>query len=311
MSPTAGSPPLETTAAEVPAYVHVDGHDLFALVTVPMAGRRGVGVVVLGGGGWFPTFGRNASWTRLTRELARLGYPSVRFDYHGVGESTGHLATYRLGEPFVGEALAAVDLLRAHGVDEVVLVGMCFGARTALGCAQQVADLRGLVLFSTPMVDYDKGEGIVTAPLSAFASRAARWRAWRNLLDARKRRLYLHLVSEKAFRTVRRLRASRKGTPDPDIISALVLDPLRSLADRGIPAALVYGRNDTEWDEFTKARPVLADRGLESGDLLTVSLHDGALHGFASCTAQDVLVEEVTRWLSANIADPTSAPGPT
>jgi pimeloyl-ACP methyl ester carboxylesterase len=305
-APSSEAGPAEgrRAAVETPAYLGVDGQDLFALVTEPRAAARDVGVVVLAGGGWFATCGRNGCWTRLARQLAEQGYPSVRFDHHGVGESTGFLSTYRLGHPFVAEALAAVDLLRAHGARRIVLVGTCFGARTALACVDHLDDLAGMVLFTCPMVDHDKGQRIVVEPVATFVRRAARWQAWRNLRDGQKRRLYLHLVVEKGRRLLRRTQATVTRGPDPNVVSPAVLDSLASAARRGIPTALVFGRGDSEWHEHTTAQPVLAEHGVTPDSSVTVSLHDGVLHGFASAAAQDVMIDEVTAWLATHASRP-------
>jgi hypothetical protein len=85
-------------------------------------------------------------------------------------------------------------------------------------------------------------------------------------------------------------------------VSPAVLRALRTAAARRIPTTLVFGREDTEWEEYTVARPVLARHGVTADRGLAVSLHDGVLHGFSSATAQAVMHEEVVSWLAEHAA---------
>lgn len=90
----------------------------------------------------------------LARTTVRLGHPSVRFNFRGVGRSEG---AYGDG---VGEALdarAVVDWSRARWPDaDLWLAGFSFGAFVALSIAADVAPAR-LLTVAPPLHRFDMG----------------------------------------------------------------------------------------------------------------------------------------------------------
>jgi dienelactone hydrolase len=85
---------------------------------------------------------------RLARAVARAGHVSFRFDYHGVGESTGATPVARRDAPFLDDLDAAFDWLRTQGCRRFLVVGSCFGAQTALLAVPGRAEIRGVGLLS-------------------------------------------------------------------------------------------------------------------------------------------------------------------
>lgn len=83
--------------------------------------RRGV-VIVVGG----PQYrvGAHRQYVILARALADNGVPVLRFDYRGMGDSSGVFSGF---EDCSEDIRAAVDALLEHcsGLDEVVLWGLC------------------------------------------------------------------------------------------------------------------------------------------------------------------------------------------
>jgi len=111
------------------------GERLFGILSHPAAEPRGVAVVFLQGAGYVPSFNHNRLWVTLSRRLGTEGFHAFRFDYRGVGESTGTAARVRLDRPVPDDLLAAVGCVRRVGVERFVLVGSCFGALTALAAS--------------------------------------------------------------------------------------------------------------------------------------------------------------------------------
>jgi uncharacterized protein len=102
-------------------------------------------------------FGEEKLWTHrpfvtFARELAALGYPVLRFDYMGNGDSGGTFAESTL-ETMLSDVQAAVGQVRiATGRAGVSLLGLRFGASIACLAAEQLPELRHLVLWA-PIVD--------------------------------------------------------------------------------------------------------------------------------------------------------------
>jgi exosortase A-associated hydrolase 1 len=90
--------------------------------------------------------GSHRQFVLLARALARAGIPVLRFDYRGIGDSTGAARDF---EDIDADIRAAVDLLVAHtGVRRVVLWGLCDAAAAALMYAHDDARVTGLVLLN-------------------------------------------------------------------------------------------------------------------------------------------------------------------
>lgn len=106
------------------------------------------GIVVVVGGPQYRA-GSHRHFVQLARSLASAGYPTLRFDYRGMGDSTGEQRSF---EAIDDDVRAAIDALQrsSPGVRQVVLWGLCDGATAALLYVQATADtrVRGLCLLN-------------------------------------------------------------------------------------------------------------------------------------------------------------------
>jgi exosortase A-associated hydrolase 1 len=121
------------------------GETLFGIASVPeQPARRGV-VVIVGG----PQYraGSHRQFTLLARALAAQGFPVLRFDYRGMGDSAGAMRDF---EQVDDDLRAAIDQFFATvaGLEEVVIWGLCDGASAALLYAAQDRRVSGLVLLN-------------------------------------------------------------------------------------------------------------------------------------------------------------------
>ncbi len=83
----------------------------------------------------------------LASAAARAGFPALRFDYFGTGDSAGDPDALELARWTSDVALAVEELRARSGVGPVVLAGLRLGASLALRAAPQVEELAGLVLW--------------------------------------------------------------------------------------------------------------------------------------------------------------------
>lgn len=86
---------------------------------------------------------QNTATHRLARAWNDAGYSALRFNFRGVGRSTGHLVGGD-GEAELEDAMAAVTWLRTHG-SSIWLSGFSFGSRTALQLAIAEPGFPGVV----------------------------------------------------------------------------------------------------------------------------------------------------------------------
>ncbi len=120
---------------------------LGGILSVPRVGADTAVVIVVGG----PQYrvGSHRQFVLLARRLADGGYPVLRFDVRGMGDSSGAPRSF---ESIGDDVAAAIDALqqRLPEVDRVVLWGLCDGASAALLYMHDTQDPRvcGLCLLN-------------------------------------------------------------------------------------------------------------------------------------------------------------------
>jgi exosortase A-associated hydrolase 1 len=122
-----------------------NGESLVGVLSLPASpGPRGV-VIVVGG----PQYraGSHRQFTLLARQLAANGIATLRFDYRGMGDSTGAARSFETVHEDIRRAL---DVLfeRVSAVKEAVIWGLCDAASAALMYAHRDTRVTGLVLLN-------------------------------------------------------------------------------------------------------------------------------------------------------------------
>lgn len=109
-----------------------------------------VGIVFCGSWGYEALCAHRAG-VDFSQMLAGAGYPTLRFDYPGVGNSASDLQT-RSVEDWVGAVAEAAALLkRVAGVRDIVLAGFGFGCLVAAEAVARGLAARGVVLLAPPL----------------------------------------------------------------------------------------------------------------------------------------------------------------
>jgi uncharacterized protein len=100
----------------------------------------GTGVVIVVGGPQYRV-GSHRQFVLLSRALAIAGHPVLRFDYRGMGDSTGDLRNF---ENVNADIACAITTLQAAvpGLRRIVLWGLCDGASAALLYCHATQDQR-------------------------------------------------------------------------------------------------------------------------------------------------------------------------
>lgn len=132
---------------EEPVRFACTGETLFGILARPeTAAELGIVLVV---GGPQTRVGSHRQFTLLSRALATAGYAVLRFDYRGMGDSTGEQRTFEAISPDVG---AAIDALQAAcpAIRNIVLWGLCDAAAASLLYWDETRDKRiaGLCLLN-------------------------------------------------------------------------------------------------------------------------------------------------------------------
>lgn len=123
------------------------GEQLLGIVAQPEQAES-TGVLIIVGGPQYRG-GSHRQFLLLSRALATAGYPAMRFDYRGMGDSTGELRNFEAVE---SDIAAAVDAFMAASpeLERIVLWGLCDAASASLLYLHAHKDERlgGLILLN-------------------------------------------------------------------------------------------------------------------------------------------------------------------
>ncbi len=266
------------------------------LVGVVSAGRSDLGVVIVVGGPQYRA-GSHRQFVLLARHLAAQGFPVLRFDVRGMGDSDGAQRPFDALTPDIDAAIAALQSQQPQ-VRRVVLWGLCDGASAALLYLHERPDPRvqGLVLLN-PWVRSEASLAR-THVKHYYRQRLLQREFWLKLFSGR--------VAGAAVRgLLDNLRKARGGGGGGgggtgSSAQALAFQQRMAAAWQGFGGRilLVLSGNDytaREFQEFVKADPAWAGAMTRPG--LTVHEAAGADHTF-SRIADRLALELVTAdWL--------------
>lgn len=106
------------------------GDQMLGILHAPTSAQGDLGVVVVVGGPQYRA-GSHRQFVHLARALAEGGYPVLRFDCRGMGDSSGAARSFEQLDDDIRAAIAELQA-RAPSVRRVVLWGLCDGASAAL-----------------------------------------------------------------------------------------------------------------------------------------------------------------------------------
>jgi pimeloyl-ACP methyl ester carboxylesterase len=297
------SPRAATADDETITFLEAGPETILAVLTAPGAEPLKVGVIFLPGGGAPLTTGRNRFAVRLSRDVAPLGFHAIRLDYHGAGESTGSIRHFRLDRPFIDDASAAMSILRLQGVEHFVLVGSCFGSRTALAVAAAFPEVIAVAMVSCPVRDFEMGQhtSVLAAErrsIWAYVAKGLHPRMLGRLTKRSWRATYRRHAMAKLRTMVPGKRSSERGTQGITGVSDRFLGDMRDLVERKVPMLLIYGDDEYLFDDFQRAHHgELGDLLASAGDRVTMRVLEGSVHGFTRVDVQDAVLSVIVEWL--------------
>lgn len=292
---------LASARQETPVFFVSGQETLFGIFSEPTARARQTAVVFLPGGWKTTSTARNRILVHLSRELAGLGYHTFRFDYKGIGDSTGVLERFDLDALSTEDLKSAIQWIEQQGISRFVLVGFCFGGWTALSCAPDLPGVEGLVMISVPT--RRSGETSV----ARLARKTSLWRiirqairpwAIRSLLSMDRRRISKRFLAAKLRTLIPRRRSKRPPAPEGKDVTVRFLGPLATLVDRHVPILFLYGTADEEFEGFkvSKQGP-LGEVLARSDSTVEIRLAPGRLHSLDRIEHQDAIIDNVTEWI--------------
>jgi dienelactone hydrolase len=230
--------------------------------------------------------------THFARAAAQSGYPSLRFDFRGRGESELAGAEATLGHMGEDAVAAARYLQKQTGAARLCLVGICSGGNVAIGVLPRIPEAAGMFLLSV----YPFGDG------DSFARDARRtWHYlreyWRKLFLAGTWRKIVR--GEVYYRDIARILVGRlkrrRAAATPETAAAPKVRPLDHLARQPIPVQIIYGEADPD---FRASYDYFAAYAREHATGLRLATIPGANHNFYAHTWKTQLTDQLLAMLA-------------
>ena len=143
-------PPESGPPRAEPRYFGPPDRPLFGWLHRPATGviRRSTGIVICNPFG-YEALSAHRSLRHFAEAAAGRGYPVLRFDYDGTGDSAGHDLDPNRWAAWQRSVHHAIDeLLRASGATDACLLGVRLGATVAAMAAQARDDVAGLAVIA-------------------------------------------------------------------------------------------------------------------------------------------------------------------
>ena len=244
---------------------------LVGILASPENPASTTGVLIIVGGPQYRV-GSHRQFVEFSRALAETGYPCMRFDYRGMGDSSG---TQRAFEKVDEDIAAAINTLlqKCPGLNDVVLWGLCDGATAAAFYSARDSRINGLILIN-PWVHTDEAEAQVYLKYYYFRRITSR-AFWRKIMDGQ---FELKRALKDLKRLVEKAAGGRRNKPNAGTnnLSSLPQRLASSLMARQQKRLVILSEqdyvakefqalidNDTQWQDILSDTPVVTIRGAD------------------------------------------------
>lgn len=265
------------------------GEQLLGILARPEQAAS-IGVLIVVGGPQYRA-GSHRQFLLLSRALAAAGYPALRFDYRGMGDSTGELRNF---EAVNEDIAAAIDAFFAsvYSIQRIILWGLCDAASASLLYLHASRDKRlgGLILLN-PWVRSEAT--LARAHIKYYyLQRLLQPEFWRKLLSGRLG------IGRALSGLLGNLNSARKAVA-PVNRNLTFQEKMRSaLAESGLPALLILSGDDYTAKEFIEAtRLDSAWQKLLAAPSLTRTNVIGADHTFSSAEWRQHVERTTITWI--------------
>lgn len=168
---------IQMRSLEVPLVFDCAGEALVGIIHKPLKPST-IGVVTIIAGGPQYRGGVGRGMVSAARELASAGFPVMRFDHRGLGDSSGEFRGFEhIGEDI--QAAVRALLIEVPEVQRIVLWGGCDAASAAMIHGWKIPEVVSMVL-GNPWVTTTETQSIVMR--KHYLGRLGEWSFWRKLL---------------------------------------------------------------------------------------------------------------------------------
>lgn len=254
---------------EAVTFKNKDGLRLFGILHRPDAsGEKKIGIVFLSPG-VKSRVGPHCLYNKMTTDLIELGYPVLRFDFYGLGDSEGELPEDSLMDLYDAvqrgryrdDTLAAIDWFQNRlGLEHFVLAGLCGGALTGLLAAKDDRRVNGILALALPVAfdarpdeaSRNMTSGQMNEMGSYYIRKLLKPSAWMRLLTFKTDyRVLIKTVAHKLKKSMFPTTTPRSsGCDQSSNINHYFVDAFFDYVDRGGVILCVFGSSDRLGWEF-------------------------------------------------------------
>jgi exosortase A-associated hydrolase 1 len=263
--------------------------ELIGVLHIPALSFRSVGVLIAVGGPQYRV-GSHRQFVIMARAFASAGYPVMRFDYRGMGDSEGEFKGFAEVDEDLRYAMS-IFLREVAGLHRIVIFGLCDGASAAMiFAATGGPGLAGLML-ANPWVHSEPGQA-KTYVRHYYRGRVIQLDFWRKVLRGQ----FRWGASVRDF--VRKLRLSlRRPAEEPGGFVEKMLEGLNRFAG---PVMLLLSERDLTAKEFQELCESSEDWRRSIGHpRIDKTFIAGADHTFSSRSSLDDACHRCITWLGA------------
>ncbi|MGC9318102.1 MAG: alpha/beta fold hydrolase [Armatimonadota bacterium] len=263
------------------------GQRVLGVLHEPQEARRDAALVFLHGWAGY-RIGPHQMFTKMARRASDRGFPCLRFDFRGRGDSEGDAEATTLST-MIQDAQAAVAMVCEEvGVERAALIGDCSGSEVAIGVGPLDERIDSLVLWSAPIVAGDRAAADRAKRRSIYATYFAklfRRETWSKLFAGR---LQPRMI-------LRALSSGGKGAGEEGAESDREIDWYDRFMRFEGEALFIYGGNDPT---APSALEHYEELSRQAGRAFDSHVVEGANHAFYSLGWEDEVIEVSLGWLA-------------
>jgi pimeloyl-ACP methyl ester carboxylesterase len=307
---------------DVPArpvtFANESGLKLFGILHEPPIRRRACGLILLSPG-IKSRVAPHRMYNKIANLAVQLGFPVLRFDFSGLGDSEGTLNDRVLPDLYgaiqvgrcVGDTRQAIDWMRANcGVDRVILGGLCGGAITGVLAAAGHPHVSGLFGIGLPVMvegsQVDATENMTVGQLQGIRSKYVKKlfspSAWARVFTMRTdfrllRKSLLAGAQPSSKRTPgpsdRTGGQAPKGNANPHFPKAF-----ERVLEQGCPNLLLFSEMDRLYAEFQE-KFLAIHGGMVQANARLIDIHvvQEANHVLTFSEWQHTMLDHLQEWL--------------
>lgn len=280
---------------ELALTLNCEGAELSAILHDPENGAR-TGVLVVVGGPQY-RIGSHRSFVLLARHLCGAGWPVLRFDYRGMGDSEGKLAGFEEIDQDIASA-AALMFERLPDLNSLVIYGLCDAASAALLYSARDPRVGGLVLLN-PWVRTETSHATAMVR-HYYGAKFLDRKFWRKVVTGQV------ALGDSVRGLLDNLSGSVRRAPAADAAQQPFPERMREALEKfDGETLLVLSGQDLTADEFrdlTRKDPRWS-RLVAATSVSCFQLPD-ATHTFSSAHWRDQVAREIQSWLTRHFASP-------